>query len=346
MKSLKYSSPWDSEGTPGAGMMLRFPNMPRADSVPASISAWLGGMEAPAWRETMGFRLVRPSDRLLPATTEGRMPRQFTATILLEEPGEPEVEAIAATMAMRFPTIGRIGALPATGESDGAVTIDGARVTLRLSDRVPEEGFLPPLKLIRPWDPVRAIRRHTAALEVACGGELPGLEGAEAYAAAVHFVATAACQVAPATAILWREGWAVSDPEAFARDAESILSGCMPLSSWVGFAAIVPRGHAPEEATGMVTYGLRPFIGREIELAPRPGGPREACRCVSRVARMALDRGIALEDGQHLADPGGAFAVTVRERNYWLRPDHSAYVLVADDSFVDAETLKPRNRVA
>ena len=274
------------------------------------------------------------------------MPRQFTATILLEEPGEPDVEAIAATLAMRFPTIGRIGALPAAGGADGAVTIDGARVTLRLADRVPEEGFGPPLRLIRPWEPAPAIHRHAATLEVACGGELPGLEGAEAYAAAVHFVATAACQVAPAAAVFWREGWAISEPEAFASGAESILSGCMPLSSWVGFAAIVPRGHAPEEATGMVTYGLRPFIGREIELAPRPGGPRNAYRCVSRIARMALDRGVALEDGQHLADPGGAFAVTVRERNYWLRPDHSAYVLVADDSFVDAETLKPRNRVA
>lgn len=329
-------------------MMMRLPGMWRADPGSAAVSALIGGAEARASRDSAGFRLVQPSGKLPPAKTGSRMSRQLTATVLLDDAWELDVEAVAATTALRFPTIGRIDARPAPSPDEpGTITIDGAVLTLQqLRGRVPADRLSPPLRPLRSWDPETAIRRHVGAVEIGCGGDLPGLEGVEAYAAAVHFIATAACRVAPVSAVLWRDGWAISEPGAFAAGAETILSGRMPLGAWVSFAMVVPKGYAPEEATGMVTYGMRPFIGRELELAPRPGTPRDAYRCVSGVARMALDRGLALEDGQQLADPAGAFAVTVRERTFWLRRDLSAFVLVAADSVVDAETLKPRIQVA
>lgn len=327
-------------------MMMRHPDATRAEISPQAATALpeAGTQERHA---PVGFRVVDASGRLVPPASDSPMSRQFTATILLNFDWELDVEAIAATTRMRFPTIGDIDAFPADGSEAGAVTIDGARVTLtRLPGRVPTDRLNPPLKPVRSWDCDSAVRRHVAAIEVTCGGELSGLEGAEAYAAAVHFVVAAACQVAPACAVLWREGCAITEPGVFADCAEDILHGRMPLAAWVSFAAVVPKGHAPEAATGMVTYGLRRFIGRELELAPRPGSTRDAYRCVSRIARMALDRGLKLEDGQHIADPEGAFAVTVRERTFWLRRNLSAYVLVAGDSVLDVETLRPRNAVA
>lgn len=329
-------------------MMMRLSSSWPAGSAPEPLSVTLGGGDDRPRREAVGFRLVQSSGRMGPGTSASRMSRQFTAIILLDDDWELDIEAIAATAGLRFPTIGHVDARRAVAPDDpGAVTIDGAVVTLqKLPGRLAPERVMPPLRPIRSWNPDDAVRRHVAAVEISCGGDLPGLEGAEAYAAAVHFVATAACQVAPVSAVLWREGWVLSEPGTFAESAERILAGRMPLSAWVSFATIVPKGYAPEDATGMVTYGMRPFIGRELELAPRPGDPRDAWRCISRVARMALDRGLQLEDGQHLADPKGDFAVTVRERTFWLRRDMSAYVLVADDSVVDVETLKPRNEVA
>ena len=96
----------------------------------------------------------------------------------------------------------------------------------------------------------------------------------------------------------------------------------------------------------MVTYGMRPFIGRELELAPRPGDPRAAWRSLGGIAGMALDGGLRLTDGVRLEDAAGAWAVTVRERDFWLRRDEPAFVLVADDAIVDAETLQPRREPA
>ena len=36
---------------------------------------------------------------------------------------------------------------------------------------------------MRTWAPVPVIRTHAAQLSISCGGRLPGLEGAAAYAA-------------------------------------------------------------------------------------------------------------------------------------------------------------------
>jgi hypothetical protein len=120
----------------------------------------------------------------------------------------------------------------------------------------------------------------------------------------------------------------------------------MPLGAWVSFSPVVPRGYPPEQATGMVTYGMRPFIGRELELAPRPGDARSAWRCVARIARLALDRGVRLADGQRLGEAEACPAMTVRERDQWLRRAEPVFVLVADDSIVDAATLQPRSEHA
>lgn len=280
--------------------------------------------------------------------TGARGDRRFAAVILVDEDWTPDVEAVAVTTAVRFPEIGRIEAVPAAGrDSPAAVAIDGALVTVRrLPGRVPADWLAPPLKPVRHWDPELPVRRHVGAVEISCGGELPGLEGAEAYAAAVHFVAAAVCQVVRAGAVLWREGWVVSEPAVFAEAADAILAGRMPVGSWVGLATVPPKGFAPERAAGVVTYGLSQFIGRELEFAPMPGSTRAACRAVSRIARMALERRVVLVDGQHLTDPRGEFAVTVRERGSWLRHDVPAFVLVPAGSVLDVDAPDPGNEAA
>lgn len=327
-------------------MMMRFPASRCAESAPEPVAAVLHAEERSRC-EAVGFRLVEPSGKLTPAITRNRASRGFSAIVLLEDGWDLDVEAVAATVALRFPTIGRIETRSGTAlDEPGAVLIDGATVTMQmLPGRVPSDRLSPPLNPVRTWNPESVVRRHVGAVEITCGGELAGLEGAEAYAAAVHFVATAACRVAPASAVLWREGWVLSTPEAFAAGAEKILAGRMPLNAWISFAPIVPKGFGPEDATGMVTYGLRHFIGRELELAPRPCNPRDAHRSISRIARMTLEAGLTLEDGQQLSDDCEP-ALTVRERTFWLRRDLSAYVLVAADSVVDTETLTPRSQVA
>lgn len=274
------------------------------------------------------------------------MSRHFSAVLLLDWVSPFDIQALANAVQSHFPGIGCVDAV--RGQSDGMASgllrIDGGHVVATLTDHpFPVEQLSPRLQVLRSWKPERAIARQQGYLTLSCGGGLEGLEGAEAYAAAVHFVAAAATRMLPVTGVFWQRGFSLCDPIDFYDSCGALLRGRMPLGAWVSFASIVPKGYVPECATGMVTYGMRPFIGREIELAPRPCTPRVAHDCLSAVARKALDQGVRLVDGQRCVIGGDAgFAVTVKARTYWLRRDQSAFVLVADDSVVEADTLRPR----
>ena len=278
------------------------------------------------------------------------MSRHFSAILMLRHAVGVDIDALARSVMVQFPEIGTVEPVSGqTGEgSSGLLRIEGGHVVVTVTPCPFDEGQLfPPMQVLRSWDPVSAIADHEAYLTVSCGGGLDGIEGAEAYAAAVHFVAAAATRVLPVTAVAWQRGYAISNPVDFYDCSSSLLRGRMPIGAWISFASVVPKGFSPSSALGMVTYGMRPFIGREIELAPRPGGAKSAYNCLAAVVRNTLDHGVALSDGQRFVTSGDApFAVTVRARTYWLRRNQSAYVLVSDDSVVDVETLKPRERPA
>lgn len=273
------------------------------------------------------------------------MSRQFAASVLLDEPWELDLDALGEQIESAFPQVGKVEVFPGQngGNPSGLVRIDGGNVVVTaLSVPVPKEQLSPKLKIMRHWDPSDVMSGHCAHILISCGGRLPGLEGAEVYAATVHFVAAAVAAISPSSAVLWRHSYSITQSEAFQAAAKRLLRGRMPLPIWSSFASVVPRGYAPEAALGMVSYGLRPFLGRELELAPRPGSPESAFECISSVARRALDGGYGLTDGLRVEGRDGAFSVTIRERTFWLRRDLSAYVLIADDALVDTETLRPR----
>lgn len=278
------------------------------------------------------------------------MSRHFTAVLLLDQVVPLDLDGLAKAVAAEFPEIGEIEAVVGhvEGEDSGLLRIDGGNVVVTLTpEPFPEDQFSPELQVQRSWESDDAIRGQKAHVTLTCGGRIAGLEGAEAYAAAVHFVAAALTRLLPVTAVFWQQGYVLSEPTDFHASARKLLGGRMPLGAWISFATIVPKGFSKDVALGIVTYGMRPFIGREIELAPRPGTPRAAYECVAAVARDILDRGTTLVDGQQFITGGEAgFGVTVRERTFWLRRDLSAFVLVSDDAVVEAETLRPRERPA
>ena len=278
------------------------------------------------------------------------MSRHFAALLLLDRVVELDVTELARAVRQAYPQIGDVDGIPGQGRSgdSGLIRIDGGNVVISITPgSMRAHQFSPKLHVMRAWDPAAAVARHEAGMTISCGGSLKGLEGAKAYAAAVHFVAAALVNVVPTLAVFWQRGYALTDPVDFQDSTRSLLSGRMPLGAWVSFASIVPRGYTPLSAQGMVTYGMKPFIGREIELAPRPGTVRSAHDCISAMARDTLDRGNLPVDGQRLlSQAGGGFPMTVRERTYWLRRDRSAFVLVSDDAVIDPVTLKPLTRPA
>ena len=273
------------------------------------------------------------------------MSRHFSAILLLDQHWKLNVDAIATALRTLYPGIGEIDPVPGQAEDEdaGVLIVDGATVVLQSHPApVPQEQLNAPLRTLRAGGAEEAVARHTAHITISAGGALPGLEGAEAYAAVVHFVAAAALSVTPSSAVLWKQGWALTRAETFATAANMLLQGKMPVGTWVSFATVVPTGLRPEQALGMVTYGMRPFIGRELELAPRPADAKSAFRVLNATCRVLLDRGLQISDGMVLDTTESGVRLTVREKTYWLRRDQSAYVLVTDDAIVDPASLRAR----
>ena len=272
------------------------------------------------------------------------MLRSFTATLLLDQSWPLDVDHVARALIDRFPTIGKIDSLPGQSEETGLLTIDHAQIVLQASETpIDTETAFPPLRVLRTWDPALAVDAHNAQISVSCGGRLPGLEGGLAYAAATHFVATALAGICKPLAVLWEPARQIVEPGEFAMTAESLLTGTLPQAAWISYAPIAPEGEHQSTATGMVTYGMKAFIGRELELAPRPGDARDAYRCMGAVVRRVMGDGCTLRDGLEMVDREAGITLTVRERLYWLRREESVFVLVAEDSIVDPWTLRQRN---
>lgn len=281
----------------------------------------------------------------MPTSVGARMSRHFSAVLLLERPWDLNVDAIAAALRTLFPAIGDVDSVP--GQSDGldagVLVVEGATVVVQsVAEPYSVEDMSPPLRTLRAGGADEAARSHAAHVTIAAGGALPGLEGAEAYAALVHFVAAATLSITPSQAVFWKNGWALSRAEVFSKAGNMLLQGKMPVGTWLSFASVVPTGMQPSDGTGMVTYGLRPFIGRELELAPRPCDPRAAFQTLSSICRTMMDEGVTLSDGDTIRGENGGITYVVRERTYWLRRDSSAYVLVAEDAVVDPVTLSSR----
>lgn len=274
------------------------------------------------------------------------MSRNFNATLLLTEPWPLDIDAVADAVRRRFPKIGAVEAVEGQGVrgESGVLTVDSGNVVLKtVPAPFARKQLSPSLKTLKTWDPEPVIRDHQAHLTISCGGAaLSGVDGAKAYAATCHFVAAAAATVAPASAVFWREGWTLTETDPFVRSTGMMLQGRMPMGAWISFASIVPRDASPDNVAGMVTYGLKPFIGRELELAPRDGDARAAYRILSNVVRSILNRGFELHDGQKIVDEANDVTMAVSARTYWLRRDLSAFVLITEDSVLDRQTLRPR----
>ncbi|MEM6621742.1 MAG: hypothetical protein AAF674_05890 [Pseudomonadota bacterium] len=277
------------------------------------------------------------------------MSRRFTASILLEQPWPLNIDAIAAAVARRFPQVGRTEAV--VGQSDvrdsALLRIDGGNIVITSEDvRCAPADEVPRMKMVRRWDGSRDLARHTAHVTVSCGGRLSDLAGVKAYAAAVHFVTAAILDLTPALGVYWHGSHVLNRPQAFSAASGALLQGEMPLDNWVGFASYVPSGYAAGDAIGMVSHGLRPFLGRELELAPRRSNAASAHLWISSVAQRVLGSGLDLGDGLHVIDAAQNFDLTVRERTFWLRRDLSSYVLVSPDAVVEVASLRPRHRRA
>lgn len=269
----------------------------------------------------------------------------FSAKLLLQQTWPLDIQAIARTISDIVPSIGKVDGVP--GQTDSAVLrLDDTQVVVQAIQRpLPHRSFVGNAEAFDAWMPQDILDGHRAYVSISCGGEREDIGSKELYAAAVHVVTTAACQVAPAGAIYWESGEILVHPDDFRTVIDPMMAGQMPVASWIGFRPVHDRDEA-EQTVGMITSGLRQFLGREIELAPSPTTLERARMCLGSVVQRLMDRRLSLHDGDQVEDVDMALSATVRLRDRWLRRDKAAFVLITDDAVVDRASLRAQKQSA
>src|SRR5262249_953517 len=113
-------------------------------------------------------------------------------------------------------------------------------------------------------------------------------------AAAVSRVAAVLAGQASVTAVYWENADLLVPSSAFREDVLNLTPDRPPISSWVQFFGI--PGPAKEEV-GIITKGLAPFIGRELELAPKAHPQRMMLMKAYSIAQWLILQGLLVKDG-------------------------------------------------
>lgn len=147
-----------------------------------------------------------------------------------------------------------------------------------------------------------ACRASVLVTEMGIPGET-GPAAAFDRAAAVTLVAEALWPLTAGIGLLWSPARTGLGPARLGDAFDTVRSGRAALTLWMGWREVPPA--SPHECPGLVTRGLLPFVGREIEAPPSRVPAPEMLQHVIHLAAGLVDHQAALEDGQHLATAGG-----------------------------------------
>lgn len=271
----------------------------------------------------------------------------FSATLLLQGDVLLDFDSVAKAISALVPNLEDVTLTKGQGDSQDDVILQLDDIKVVVSDvkepvrpskfyglKVPHEA----------WVPQALIDQHKRHICIASGGNGGSLKNMETYAAAVHVVATAICDCVDIGAVFWDAAELFIKPEEFVAAVEPLMEGQMPVHCWIGFHPIKPDEFALKSAVGMITQGLRHFIGREIELAPSPTDLEQARMTLGSVVQRLMDHHLRLTEGETIEDLETALSATIRTRDRWIRRDQAAFVLVTDDSVIDQSTLRPDRR--
>ena len=275
------------------------------------------------------------------------MSHSFSATLLLRESWPLDIDTVVKTVSALVPDLERVECTTDEIDQAEAITLhlDDTEVVVHgLSQPVRPQKFSNAKQPYQAWIPQDLIDCHQAHFGISCGGSGGRMRDLETFAAAVHVVATAICDCTDVGAVYWDSAELFVRPDDFVAAFEPLMEGRMPVSSWIGFHPIQPDEFALNSAVGMITSGLRHFVGREIELAPIPTSLDHARTCLGSVVQRLMDHHLNLQEGETVEDLEMALKATVRTRDRWIRRDQSAFVLVTDDSVIDRSTLRPDRR--
>ncbi|MEM7497676.1 MAG: hypothetical protein AAF371_06755 [Pseudomonadota bacterium] len=280
------------------------------------------------------------------------MPTRIEAYVLLNGAWSPDAMDFAAALSARFPGIGRVRGKQAEAGSGTphTVSVDGATVQISVVNApYPTEQLMPPLRLMEDIDPEPAARAQVAYAMLS--SEWPDIEGEEqaeakaeialAFSALLTLVTAQVMRDAPSLLAFWTESWRLRTAEEMDAAADGVMQGKPPFDLWYSLAEIKGSRAGGDDMRGTMSFGLRPFCGREIEVAPAP---------VSAAATEALARGMAkrliegkrVEDYEALPHPALEEPAVVRLADRFMRPRQPVVLIVPPGAGIDSESLQAK----
>ncbi len=165
-----------------------------------------------------------------------------------------------------------------------------------------------------------AIADHGAHVAVSTSGALRTQAEIVQAASVASVLVAALTTLLPSVAVIWDTSATITPPDIFRESAMALHGRRIPVAEWVGFrwGTPIPSLDGPP-LLGLVTTGLRPFIGREIELVPSPL-PRAVLAQQVTAACSALILSATAAETQTLLGHAHAEHITLEPRSEGRRP--------------------------
>lgn len=148
------------------------------------------------------------------------------------------------------------------------------------------------------------LERHRASIIIGLLRAAHDRESCVAAATGLTVAIAALIGLVPAVAVYWTEADLVSSPAYFREQALLASAEYSPIDIWTSLRVI--DGQGTEDGIrkqGMISRGLTPFVGRELEFVPAAAPP-------SFMAQSLYAMMLYLMESGHPLAPGQSFALT------------------------------------
>jgi hypothetical protein len=179
----------------------------------------------------------------------------------------------------------------------------GALISVIQVDKpLPGDAYSRALKLDRVWpDAAQTMAAHGAHIIVATlkevGSHLEALNGAVQVTMTLAALAT----MVPGLAVVWTNGDVITEAGRFQEVARALVQRQIRPDIWIGFDWLDgPPLSGGQRTLAVVTTGLEPFIGRDVEWLPTALPPGTIASRLLGLCQYLIINGPVIKDGESL----------------------------------------------
>lgn len=173
---------------------------------------------------------------------------------------------------------------------------------LFMSKPLPPDAWQRPVELDRVWPKAGETMAAHGAHAIVSNVDTARSHGeALMLATKVTLAAAALASMLSAQAVVWAAGETIVEPQRFIAGARGFENKQIPTDLWMGLTWLdgppTPKG---ERTFAVLTSGLLPFVGREIEFMPAALPPVVIAQRLLGAAQYLIVSGPVLTDGDNI----------------------------------------------